>query len=68
MTEWQPIETATEEWVIGYASWGQQVGKFHEHVGPCERYKGEYQFANIDFDVFPNATHWTPWPAPPPRL
>lgn len=69
--DWQPIETApkpkTDEphWIIGYTSWGQQVGKFHEWVGPCEWHSDHFEFANTDFDVFPRPTHWFPWPVPP---
>jgi hypothetical protein len=63
---WQPIKTAPKEgWIIGATSWGQQVGKLHQHVGPCEWYRDHFEFANTDFDVFPRPTHWQPWPAPP---
>ena len=62
---WHPIETAPKErWIIGYTSWGQQVGAFHEWVGPCEWITDHFEFANTDFDVFPLPTHWQPWPAP----
>lgn len=62
---WQPIETAPkEQWIIGYTSWGQQVGKFHEWVGPCEWIGDHFEFANADFDVFPLPTHWVSWPNP----
>lgn len=70
MSEWQPIETAPKDWIIGYTSWGQHVGKFHQWVGPCEwvdagsRGAG-HQFVNHDFDVFPPPTHWQPLPEPP---
>ncbi len=67
---WQPIETAPKPksdepcWIIGYTSWGQHVGKFHEWVGPCEWFRDHFEFANTDMDVFPLPTHWTPWPKP----
>ena len=64
---WQPIETAPKSWIIGYTSWGQHVGKFHEHVGPCEYidFRDHHEFTNTDFDAFPSPTHWMPWPKPP---
>jgi hypothetical protein len=61
---WRDISTAPKDWIIGYTSWGQHVGKFHEHVGPCEYVSDHHEFANIDFDMFPAPTHWKPWPAP----
>lgn len=70
MTDWKPIETAPRpcgkdlSFIIGYTSWGQQVGAFHEHVGPCEWMSNHYEFIDTDFDVFPLPTHWTEWPAP----
>jgi hypothetical protein len=65
LQDWQPIDSAPREWIIGYTSWGQHVGKFHEHVGPCEYVDDHHEFVNIDFDVFPSPTHWQPLPAPP---
>lgn len=71
MSDWQPIETAPKPngdaplWIIGYASWGQHVGKFHEWVGPCEWMDDHFEFMNHDYDVFPEPTHWQPWPDPP---
>lgn len=76
MTDWQSINTApkpkedyfddqdSDRWIMGYTSWGQHVGKFHEWVGPCE-WQGPqsgWQFANAYADVFPAPTHWSPWP------
>lgn len=62
MDDWKPIETApkpsdnrhddSENWILGYTSWGQHVGKFHEWAGPCE-WQGErdgWQFANAYAD------------------
>lgn len=68
MSEWQPIETAPREQyghIIGYTSWGQHVGKFHEHVGICEWITDHFEFIDVDFDVFPKPTHWHPMPLPP---
>ncbi len=69
MSGWQTIDTAPKEWIIGYTSWGQHVGAFHEWVGPCEWLpnigQGQFQFVNTDFDVFPLPTHWHAWPEPP---
>ena len=62
--DWRPIKTAVDQWIIGYTSWGKE-GRVHQWVGPCERYKDHYEFVNHDFDMFPEPTHWQPFPEPP---
>lgn len=74
MAEWQPIETAPHGndlqpcWIIGFTTWGKPGGPTHWHVGACEWVGDHYEFADVDFDVFPRPTHWQTWPEPPSQI
>lgn len=66
---WQDISTAPRD-ATGYFAWPVLIGltawKDNVHVGPIVlQPTGDWEFTELDFDMFPSPTHWQPLPSPP---
>jgi hypothetical protein len=64
--DWQPIETAPAD-TVGYFAWPCLIGftawGSNHHIGPIVfQPTGQWEFTELDFDMFSAPTHWMPLP------